>query len=54
VQFSDVSVQLDVQNMVISETDHVSSMAVTFTLSELALVIDTELLHMYLSYIPPW
>jgi hypothetical protein len=38
VQFSEVSVQLDVHNMVISEVDHVSSMPVTFTFPELPLV----------------
>lgn len=44
VQFSEVSVQL-VRNMVISKIDPVSSMTVTFTLPELALVIDTILLQ---------
>jgi len=40
-----VSVQLDVQNMVIREFDHVSSMTVTITFVELAPVIDNTLLH---------
>jgi hypothetical protein len=40
-----VSVQFDVQKMVISEVDRVSSMTVTFTFAELALVIDNTLLR---------
>jgi hypothetical protein len=42
VQFSDVSVQLDVHNMVISEIDHLSVMIAAFTFPELAPVIDSE------------
>jgi hypothetical protein len=47
--FTIVLVQPDVQNTVISEIDHVSSVTVTFTFPELALLIDTKLLHVGIS-----